>query len=89
MTSPDLNQIIKLTPRDLGVDEKSQFMDIGKQLAKMLYTGKSGKHELAGMTIEIYIPICSSKETLELKNLISHIGCHASKHEIEIVLNDL
>ena len=89
MTSSHSNTRIKVEPRDRGVDEKSQLMDIGKQLTKMLYTSTTGKHELAGMTIEIYTPACDNSETLELKGLLEHIGRHAVKHEIDIVLNDL
>ena len=89
MTSFNSNTCIKVEPRDRGVDEKSQLIDLGKQLTKMLYTSNVGKHELAGMTIEIYTPLCENSETIELRGLLAHIGRHAVKHEIEIVLNNL
>ena len=89
MDSSHSNNRIKVAPRDRGVDEKSQLMDIGKQLTKMLYKTNPGKHELAGMTIEIYTPHCINSETQELKGLIAHIGRHAHKHEIDIVITDI
>ena len=44
MTSFNSNTCIKVEPRDRGVDEKSQLIDLGKQLTKMLYTSNVGKH---------------------------------------------
>ena len=89
MTSSSPHNCIKVEPRDRGVDEKSQLMDIGKQLTKMLYKTNAGKHELAGMTIEIYTPPCANPETKELKGLLVHIGRHAFKHEIDIKITDI